>query len=213
MTRIRGYRPGDREAVEDICVRTAHEGGDSRPYYEDPGIFPTIFALPYVVLEPDLAFVLDDGAGRAVGYILGTADTPRFVENFRTEWLPSAAERYPKPDGHPSAPSIPNTPDEAMIRLLHHPERMLFPEVAAYPAHLHIDLLPEWQGRGHGRALMRTLLEALQDKGAPAVHLSMVTANTAARAFYDRLGFHEIEVPDPGPVTCLGRTTKDLDSL
>ncbi|MET9966683.1 GNAT family N-acetyltransferase [Streptomyces sp. NPDC006356] len=206
-TRIRRYRPEDREAVEDICVRTAHEGGDSRPHYQDPGIFPTTFAIPYVVLEPDLAFVLDDGAGRAVGYVLGAADTPRFVERFRTEWLPPAAERYPEPAGPPT------TPDEAMIRLLHHPERMLVPEIAAYPAHLHIDLLPAWQGRGHGRTLMRALLRALHDKGVPAVHLSMVTANTPARAFYDRLGFHEIAVPEPGPVTYLGRATRELDSL
>jgi ribosomal protein S18 acetylase RimI-like enzyme len=33
----------------------------------------------------------------------------------------------------------------------------------------------------------------------------MATANTAARAFYDRVGFHEIEVPDPGRLTFLGR--------
>ncbi|GAA3477009.1 hypothetical protein GCM10018966_015380 [Streptomyces yanii] len=44
-----------------------------------------------------------------------------------------------------------------------------------------------------------------------AVHLSMLTANTPARAFYDRLGYAEIDVPDPGPVTYLGRsTTPDL---
>jgi RimJ/RimL family protein N-acetyltransferase len=35
----------------------------------------------------------------------------------------------------------------------------------------------------------------------------MVTANTQARAFYDRLGFHEIGVADPGPLTFLGRST------
>ncbi len=199
---IRRYRPEDQEALEDICIRTAHNGGDSRPHYQDPGIFPTIFATPYVVLEPGLAFVLDDGAGRAVGYILGTADTPRFVERFGREWLPQAATHYPEP----KAPTA--TPDEAMVHLLHHPERMLVPEVAAYPAHLHIDLLPDWQGKGHGRALMHTFLQALHDKGVGSVHLSMLTANTPARAFYDRLGFHEIEVPDPGPVTYLGRTTK-----
>jgi ribosomal protein S18 acetylase RimI-like enzyme len=207
MSHIRPYRPEDREAVADICVRTAHEGGDSRPHYDDPGIFPATFALPYVTLEPDLAFVLDDGHGRAVGYVLGAADTPRFVEAFRATWLPSVTHRHPEPSGTPS------TPDEEIVHLLHHPERMLVPEVAAYPAHLHIDLLPDWQGRGHGRALMRTLLQNLQDKGVPAVHLSMVTANTPARAFYDRLGFHEIDVPDPGPVTYLGRTTHDLDAL
>ncbi|MBT1091959.1 N-acetyltransferase [Streptomyces sp. Tu102] len=207
MSLIRLYRPGDREAVEDICVRTAHLGGDSRPHYRDPGIFPAAFAVPYAVLEPDLAFVLDDGDGRAVGYVVGAADTPRFVAAFRTRWLPSTAGRYPRPKGPP------RTPDEELAGLLHDPERMLVPEVAAYPAHLHIDLLPGWQGRGHGRALMRTLLKALGDKGVPAVHLTMVTANTPARAFYDRLGFHEIAVPDPGPVTFLGRTTGALDTL
>ncbi|MFF5478192.1 GNAT family N-acetyltransferase [Streptomyces sp. NPDC012935] len=207
MTHVRPCRPEDREAVEDICVRTAHEGGDSRPYYRDPGIFPATFALPYVALEPDLAFVLDDGAGRAVGYVLGTADTPGFVAAFRTEWLPLVAARHPEPPGTPA------TPDEQLVHLLHHPERMLVPQVAAYPAHLHIDVLPDWQGRGHGRALLRTLLTALREKGVPAVHLSMVTANAPARAFYDRLGFHEIDVPDPGPVTYLGRATTRLDRL
>ncbi|MFG3275070.1 GNAT family N-acetyltransferase [Streptomyces luteogriseus] len=204
---IRPYRPEDRPALDDICVRTAHHGEDSRPRYADPGIFPVTFAAPYVHLEPDLAFVLDDGRGRAVGYILGTADTPRFAEAFRATWLPLVAGRYPAP------PRPPRTPDEVIADLLHHPERMVLPELAGHPAHLHIDLLPDWQGRGHGRSLMRTFLRALQGKGVPAVHLSMATANTRARAFYDRMGFEEIAVPEPGEATCLGRTTKDLDRL
>ncbi len=147
------------------------------------------------------------GGGRRFGYVLGTADSPRFAEDFRTQWLPLVADRCPEPLGAPS------TPDEVIVQLLHHPERMVVSEVAGYPAHLHIDLLPEWQGRGHGRELIRALLQALQDRGVPAVHLSMVTANAPARAFCDRLGFHEIEVPDAGPVTCLGRTTRELDRL
>ncbi|WP_285781578.1 hypothetical protein [Microbispora sp. NBRC 16548] len=36
----------------------------------------------------------------------------------------------------------------------------------------------------------------------------MLTVNTRASAFYDRLGFHEILVPDPGPVSYLGRSTE-----
>ncbi len=35
----------------------------------------------------------------------------------------------------------------------------------------------------------------------------MLTVNTRARAFYDRMGFHEIPVADHGPVTYLGRST------
>ena len=37
----------------------------------------------------------------------------------------------------------------------------------------------------------------------------MLTVNTGARRFYDRLGFHEIAVPDPGPLTYLGRSTAE----
>ncbi|KUN79302.1 GCN5 family acetyltransferase [Streptomyces bungoensis] len=198
---IRPYRPADRDAVADVCVRTAHNGGDSRARYPDLRLMPSIFAEPYCHFDPALSFVLDDGDGRAVGYVIGTADTERFVKDFRREWIPRLAGRYPAPTAPPS------TPTEEMIGLLHHPERMLVPELAAYPAHLHIDLLPPWQGRGYGRRLMTTLLDALHGQGVPAVHLGMVTVNTAARAFYDRLGFHEIQVADAGPLTYLGRTT------
>ncbi|MFE9808893.1 GNAT family N-acetyltransferase [Streptomyces sp. NPDC005548] len=198
---IRPYRPADRSAVADVCVSTADEGGDSRARYPDEGLMPAIFAEPYCHLEPELAFVLDDGSGRAVGYVVGTGDTEAFAARFRESWIPRVAHRYPALAG------APRTPTEEMVGLLHTPERMVLPELAAYPAHLHIDLLPEHQRRGHGRALMHTFLTALHDRGVPAVHLGMVTANKAARAFYDRLGFHEIAVEDPGPLTYLGRST------
>ncbi|MFE1191737.1 GNAT family N-acetyltransferase [Streptomyces olivaceoviridis] len=198
---IRPYRPADRDAVADVCVRTAHNGGDSRALYPDQRLMPSLFAEPYCRFDPDLAFVLDDGTGRAVGYIVGTADTERFVKDFRRSWIPRLAGRYPEPA------AAPRTPTEEMIRLLHHPGRMLVPELAAYPAHLHIDLLPPWQGQGHGRRLLHTFLDALRGQGVEAVHLGMVTVNTAARAFYDRVGFHEIPVADAGPLTYLGRST------
>jgi ribosomal protein S18 acetylase RimI-like enzyme len=110
-------------------------------------------------------------------------------------------ERFPALDGPPS------TPSEVMVDLMYRPERMIVPELAGYPAHLHIDLLPDHQRKGHGRALMNAFLDALHRKGVEHVHLGMVTANTAARAFYDRLGFHEIPVADAGPLTYLGRRT------
>lgn len=57
---------------------------------------------------------------------------------------------------------------------------------------------------GHGRALVDTELTALRRAGAAGLHVGMVTANEAAGRFYDRLGFHVIDVPDPGPLTYLG---------
>ncbi|CAM5437653.1 hypothetical protein SALBM311S_04166 [Streptomyces alboniger] len=39
--------------------------------------------------------------------------------------------------------------DDEIVPLLHHPERMLVPEVAAYPA-IHIDLLPSGRDAATG---------------------------------------------------------------
>jgi ribosomal protein S18 acetylase RimI-like enzyme len=198
---IRAYRPSDLPAVYDICVRTGASGSDARGTYGSDLRLGDIFAAPYVTLEPEHAHVLDDGAGTAVGYVLGTADTARFVRRYRDEWIPATAGRCPAPADPPV------TPDDGLLALHHHPERMLVPELAAYPAHLHIDVLPRFQGGGWGRALIERFLAGLHAAGVPAVHLGMSTSNVTARAFYDRLGFVELPVPDAGDVTYLGRST------
>ena len=198
MSKIRPYRPSDRDAVYDICIRTGDAGQDATATYDDPNILPEIFAGPYVTLEPEFAFMLADDDDRAVGYILGVPDTERFALRFATEWLPTVADRYPPLEGPPA------TRDEIMRDILHHPGRMVIPMLAAYPAHLHIDVLPEHQRSGFGRELVLTLVDALRAAGVPAVHLGMVTSNVAARAFYDRVGFHVLDVPGSDDITYLG---------
>jgi ribosomal protein S18 acetylase RimI-like enzyme len=193
---IRPYRPADRDALYDICVRTADAGGDARGHYSDDHLMGDLFAAPYAHLEPGLAFVTDDGHGRAVGYIVGTKDTAAFVRRYAAEWTPSVSRKYAGDER-----------DREMLRLLHHPEHMLVAELADYPAHLHMNLLPEFQRRGYGRALMETFLAAANEAGARKVWLGMLTVNVKARAFYDRLGFTELQVKNPEPLTYLGRDT------
>jgi ribosomal protein S18 acetylase RimI-like enzyme len=197
---IRAYRPSDLTAVYDICVRTADGGNDARGMYVDDRLMGDIFAVPYVTFEPEHAHVLDDGTGTAAGYVLGTADTARFARRYRDEWLPATAGRYPAPADPPV------TPTDAMLALHLNPERMLVPELAEYPAHLHIDLLPDWQGKGWGRGLMEAFLRGVHAAGAAKVHLGVALTNVKAQAFYERLGFREIPVADPG-VLYLGRDT------
>jgi GNAT superfamily N-acetyltransferase len=196
--KIRGYRPTDLDALYDICVRTADAGGDARGHYSDDRLVGDVFAAPYGTLEPDTARILDDGSGQAVGYIVGTVNTERFVRRYREEWIPAIADRYADDQ---------DERDKGLLAAHHHPERMLVPELADYPGHLHIDLLAEWQGRGQGRALMTSFLTGLHTAGVPQVHLSMSPANLSARAFYERLGFAEIPVPAEQNVLFLGRDT------
>jgi hypothetical protein len=221
MAHIRPYRDTDLRAVYDVCVRTADAGGDARGKYRSDDLMPDLFAGPYVFLEPDFAFVLDDGE-RAVGYVLGTPDTAAFARAYRERWIPRLAGRYPAPPGSPAAPGNPAppgspaapgnpappgspgppgnpdpsaSPDDEMIALHYRPERLLWPGLDAYPAHLHIDLLPPFQGAGYGRALMETFYAAAARAGAPGVHLTVLAANTRAIGFYRHLGLRRLDSP------------------
>jgi ribosomal protein S18 acetylase RimI-like enzyme len=178
---VRPYRPEDRRDLYDVCVRTGNAGGDATGLFSTDELLPDVFLGPYLRIEPELAFVVDTGK-RAAGYVVGTADTERFVADHRRDWLPRFAAAYSLTEPATNA-------EERLVRLGHRPEAMLEHVPDGYPAHLHIDLLPEVQGHGLGRELIRTLLAALRERGVPGVHLGVGADNAGARAFYLRLGF------------------------
>jgi ribosomal protein S18 acetylase RimI-like enzyme len=64
--------------------------------------------------------------------------------------------------------------------------------LSAYPAHLHIDILPEGQGQGWGRKLIETLTGRMRELGVSAVHLGVAPTNHRAIAFYEAVGFHRV---------------------
>jgi ribosomal protein S18 acetylase RimI-like enzyme len=188
---LRPYRPSDAQALREVCLRTAQAGGDATGLYVSDDLMPEVFATPYVEFAPDLAFVLDPGAGQRVqGYILGIADTARFVEWFRATWVPRLALAYEHV-----------VPWRTRCELIRHlgftPERMLIPELERFPAHLHIDILPAFQRQGWGRRLLSALIAALRERGVPGLHLTMDPANVNARRFYDRAGFRELPSSKP----------------
>jgi GNAT superfamily N-acetyltransferase len=58
-----------------------------------------------------------------------------------------------------------------------------------------IALLPPWQGRGIGTALMRTIIENAEQREVP-VRLNVFLSNPA-RGLYERLGFRTTSVEPP----------------
>jgi GNAT superfamily N-acetyltransferase len=140
-----------------------------------------------------------------VGYILSVADTSAFVSWWRTTYLPYCRDQGLEPpdlkNGKP--PSWDEDLDGALRTLLYDPEDMLHRDhpklLEDYPAHLHVDILPDWQGRGWGRRLMETLAGTLCGQGVRGVHLSMAGDNAAAGKFYEKMGFQRFgEVMDGG---------------
>ena len=181
MTRVRPFRPGDEPALADICLKTADAGADATGILDDD-LWAEIFVLPYAARHPELAFVAESDDGRVVGYVVGAPDTPAFEEWFRTEWWPRHAERWPNPVVEASR-------QDGILRYAHARRGGAESYGETYPAHLHIDLVPEAQGQGLGRLLIATLIEALRAEGVSGLHLVASADNTGAIAFYPRVGF------------------------
>jgi ribosomal protein S18 acetylase RimI-like enzyme len=182
---IRPYQAGDRDAVYDVAVRTGAAGQDARGRFSTDDLIGDTYAGAYLCLEPEHAYVLDNGT-RAVGYIIGTANTAGFVAAYRKSWLPLMRQRYQPP------PDPPATDEEHKLEAMFSPEFMLVDELAHYPAHLHINLLPDYQGSGFGRAMMDTFMASVAAAGAASCYLAVRPANTAALGFYDRLGWQRL---------------------
>ncbi len=181
MSSIRPYRPSDRAALSEVCVRTANAGEDATGVFSDDELWGLLFALPYVERHPDLAWVVEAEDGRVIGYLVATDDTDAFEQWFRDEWWPRYADRFPR------APRC-VTREDRMLEYAHGRGPGKEPNAVEHPAHLHIDLLPETQGQGLGRMLVRTLFDELRRRGVSGLHLGMDPANTGAAAFYERLG-------------------------
>ena len=145
------------------------------------------------MLLPKSCYVLDDGTGNAVGYLLGVPDTAVFVQKYKEEYI-----QYLKSQGFeepgPDEPiewneNLPN----ALRKIMFNPEGMLhakYPQMLQrWPAHMHIDLLNSHQRRGWGRQLIDRFCELAAEAGATGVHLGMAAANENADKFYDRMRF------------------------
>jgi ribosomal protein S18 acetylase RimI-like enzyme len=192
---IRPYEPRDLDALYDVCVRTAADGDDLTDAMDDPLLPGHVYAAPYGVLEPGMAFVVEDDEGVG-GYVVGTVDTAAFESRCEAEWLPALRTRYPAGSGSRDA-------DRRYIAWIHDAPRQDAAIVAEYPAHLHIDLLPRLQGHGLGRALIERFNAAAAAGGACGVHLGVSATNERAVAFYRHVGFETLRGDDRSLV--LGR--------
>ncbi|WP_430868581.1 GNAT family N-acetyltransferase [Demequina aurantiaca] len=195
---IRPAEPADRDAIARICLLTGDVARDATGVFCDDAAISDVYATPYLYGPGGFAVVWDvDGEPR--GYVLGTDDTVAFQEWFTREW-------WPRVGAHRTQVTA---KDEWLLAAAADPERMLEPHVAQYPAHLHIDLLPEAQGKGAGRALIEAAVALLAKRGVGGVHLGADAANAGALAFYPRVGF-EILSRDAGGVLFGRRIAADF---
>lgn len=203
-TTIRTAHPSDLPYLYEICLKTGADGKDATALFPDPWLIGQYYAAPYLVHDPSLCFVAEANAVPR-GYVIATDDTLRFNAWLNEFWLPPLRVRYP--ESLREAGSLSNNA-LGVVAQLHAPRPMKGASATAYlaryPAHLHIDLLPELQGQGCGRNLLERLFFALRSRRVEGIHLGVSTTNPGAIAFYRKCGFTVLETESWGLV--MGKT-------
>ncbi|KAI0750824.1 acyl-CoA N-acyltransferase [Daedaleopsis nitida] len=206
---IREARTADSPVLNRICLLTGNAGQSAESLHTHDELIGLMYADPYVHLPATCGFVLVDRAkaDAVVGYILSAYDTRAYEQAALADWWPRVRTEYAyPPEGNTGATEA----DRRYISLLYNPPQAPRAAVDYSPAHMHIDILPEYQRQGWGRKLIARLVDHLRDeRGLERLWLGIDVKNGGAKRFYERLGFKELS---GAPAGTLGLEFKDFQS-
>ncbi|MDC0435340.1 GNAT family N-acetyltransferase [bacterium] len=188
---IRQAKPTDLEALYQVSLETGHLGGDASHLYADPKMMGHIYSAPYLQLEPDLAFVIEQD-NQVAGFCVGTADTSSFAARLEADWWPTLRKKYPQPNEKKRSTW---SADERRSQMIHLPESTPVAITTNYPAHLHMNLLPVLQGQRLGGRLLEHWISSAAKLGVTAAHIGSNANNARAIRFWDNQGFKDLPFP------------------
>ena len=170
MIKIRNLKKQDIPSAEYICLITAAKEIKDTPKKALRTLL--MYNRCYTRTQNSSCFVAENENGRVVGYILCAAIFPTCLkgvfgselrEIFTISFTSGTVSFFDAVS--PAAFSV------------------------KYPAHLHIDILPEYQGQKVGTALMSALKEKLVSDNINGVMLCVGKGNVRAIDFYKKNGF------------------------
>lgn len=173
MATVRNFEWKDRENLRKICVATSNFATDTQ---KQKNFLYYLYNDYYTEFEPESCFVLADDNDEAVGYVLCAKDFDTYYETFDKFFMPRIVQLGFK---------------YHFMTL----SEILVHKIAAkkYPAHLHIDIMPDYQGQGYGRKLISALKNHLKELGIPYVMLSVGATNKGVIKFYEKNGFKGVK--------------------
>lgn len=169
---IRSYQEKDREQVRHICLQTANDFFRQNEMVQN--LLYTAFCDYYIECEPENCFVAANTQDEIVGYIL-------CAENVKV-WYQTFQHKYITPITNENAQRFLESTCNACLKF-----------ADSYPAHLHMDILPEYQRMGLGSEMMEALISHLRSKEVSGLMLSVAADNTGAQLFYERMCFNVLE--------------------
>lgn len=177
---VRKYQDKDRDNLRKICIKTA----DVQKNERGEKLLTLLYNDYYTEHEKDNCFVLADNNDDAVGYIICAENFSSYRKTFMKYYMPQVRKlnflQY-----------------LAKVISLYTYEKKY---AKKYPAHLHIDILPGFTGKGSGSTLIDTLFSHLKQKQISGVMLGVGYKNARAIKFYQK---HNMTVLKKIPAICI----------
>ncbi len=175
---ISKYKEDKHDQMQNVCLKTASSWFSESE--EQKQLLYGAYCNYYIEQEPENCFTALDGETVA-GYIICTENAEKWAEDFERLYIKNLENS--------------NTAD--YLR-----GTMVLPLKYAkdYPAHLHIDILDEYQRMGIGFKLMDALINHLKEKCIKGLMLSVDRNNEKGVNFYKKYGFEVVEDSDEGLV-------------
>lgn len=195
---VRPYAPADRDGVRHVCFDTGFMGDSAVAQFADRDAFADLFCQWYLDERADTCWVVDDGGGRVVGYLLGSPDGPDPTGAHARRWFVHHALRR----GLLLRPGTGRFLGRLLVGAARHPSIASPPgeRCGAGPvADLHVDLLAVARGRGFGAELVGRYLDVLATLRVAGVRLATFGENAGAIAFFESQGFARVGAAGPNP--------------
>lgn len=174
---IRPFEEKDKENVRFVCLNSE---GPCKMTPDEKHYILTTYCNYYIEQEGRNCFVAVDDDDNAIAYIICTENYDAYRKIFLEEYVPRLDEELVVWNFNAKQGAIGSTVLQEKYK-------------EEYPAHLHIDVLPEYHRKGIGHMLVNTLKEHLHNKGICGVMLTVGSKNMVGRGFYDKYGFDFLE--------------------
>ena len=187
---IRPYQVCDRSVVRRICLDTADRGQPLPLGGLDGELVADLVTRYYTDIDPRWSWRAEE-RGQVIGYVMTALDTRAFRRAMAWRIVPGAVSRAVG-RGLLFSPAFWKMA-QVFVRRRGRNITPHFPIPARYPAHLHINLLDGYRGRGVGERLITATAGQLAAQKISGVHATVRADNPGACRFFERMDFTAID--------------------
>jgi ribosomal protein S18 acetylase RimI-like enzyme len=188
----------DENVLSEICFITSFVYPDE----SQKDLLNWKWLKPYCRIETQNCFkAVSDKNDEIAGYILSTLDSLDFEKKCKlmfNKQLEDLSETFLR--NHTLSESQLkefNDHFSYSISDINDPDYIIKKE---YPAHLHINVLPDYQREGLGHKLIDRLLTHLQQNNCSGLHLGVGAKNLKGIQFYKKYGFKDLQIDIEGAI-------------